>query len=255
MSATGKRLPDGFRQRGEQITRLETFVDAAFAFSLTLLAIVFNDLPDTVAELGEALRRVPTFAICFLLLGVFWVSHNRWSRRFGLDDTMSTVLSMALVLVVMIYVYPLRMVTSAGLSLLTGGWVPNELGGLGGDWLQDVQTVFMVYAVGFGAMAGLIWGLNAHALRLADALQLDAGERHATQTEIGIHRIMTVSALISMALSLLLLALPMSPALYWLVGAPMWVYAAMGLLLWRYGVRRDAARPADADAPPVDDRA
>ena len=140
-----------------EVTRLETFVDAAFAFSLTLLVIFFNDLPDTVAELRDALRRVPTFALCFVLLMLFWGAHNRWSRRFGLEDAKSTVLSLGLVLVVMVFVYPLRMVTGSGLSLLTGGWVPNELKGLGADWLLDLQTVFMVYATGFALLSGILW--------------------------------------------------------------------------------------------------
>ena len=134
----------GFRQRGQQVTRLETFVDAAFAFALTLLVIFFNDLPDTIAELREALRRVPTFAFCFVLLAAFWAAHNRWSRRFGLDDARSTVLSLAFVLVILVYIYPLRMVVSAGLAMLTRGWVPSEMAGDPAHWLLDVQTGFMV---------------------------------------------------------------------------------------------------------------
>ena len=155
-----RRVPDdagdGFRLRGREATRLASFVDAAFAFSLTLLVIFFNDLPTTIAELRDAVRRVPTFAVCFVLLMLFWAGHHRWSRRFGLDDARSTVLSLALVLTVMIYVYPLRMVTSGGLSILTAGWVPNELGGLGEHWLLDLQTAFMVYSVGFGVLSWLL---------------------------------------------------------------------------------------------------
>ena len=30
-----RRMPDGFLERGEQVTRLEAFVDAAFAFAVT----------------------------------------------------------------------------------------------------------------------------------------------------------------------------------------------------------------------------
>src|SRR3546814_2600214 len=41
MNATGEaqapRMADGFVHRGRQVTRLETFVDAAFAFAVTLL--------------------------------------------------------------------------------------------------------------------------------------------------------------------------------------------------------------------------
>src|SRR5688572_19591675 len=238
-------VEQGFRLRGQQVTRLETFVDAAFAFSLTLLVIFFNDLPDTVAELRDALRRVPTFAVCFVLLVLFWSAHNRWSRRYGLDDAKSTVLSLAMVLV---FVYPLRMVTSSGLHMLTRGWVPSELGGLGADWLLDLQTVFMVYAVGFGLLAWLVCRLNAHALRRAEDLALDARERYETRTEINMHRIMAATAASSVLLSLMLLALPPPPGLLWLVGAPMWTYAVMGAVLGLHGARRERRR-ANALAP------
>ena len=33
------RIVDGFKQRGEDMTRLETFTDAAFAFAVTLLVV------------------------------------------------------------------------------------------------------------------------------------------------------------------------------------------------------------------------
>ena len=36
----------GVRLRGEQVTRLETFVDAAFAFAMTLLVVSFDAMPD-----------------------------------------------------------------------------------------------------------------------------------------------------------------------------------------------------------------
>ena len=44
MSYTAQQLAampvrDGFRQRGEDMTRLETFTDAAFAFAVTLLVV------------------------------------------------------------------------------------------------------------------------------------------------------------------------------------------------------------------------
>ena len=166
------RDASGFRLRGEQVTRLETFVDAAVAFSLTLLVIFTNDLPNTAAELREALKKVPTFVACFAVLMMFWSAHNRWSRRFGLEDAHSTVLSLGFVLVVMVYVYPLRMVISSFLSLLSGGWLPNELGFGPHSMMRDLQTAFIVYSLGFGLLAWVLWRLNVHALRHADALRL-----------------------------------------------------------------------------------
>jgi len=47
------RLPnkDGFRLRGLEMTRLETYSDTAFAFATTLLVISVGSLPGSYQEL------------------------------------------------------------------------------------------------------------------------------------------------------------------------------------------------------------
>lgn len=246
MATSQQRAADGFRQRGLQVTRLETFVDAAFAFSLTLLVIVFDDIPDSVAELRAALRHVPTFAFCFVMLAMFWSAHNRWSRRFGLDDARSTVLSLCLVFVVMIYVYPLRMVASGAMAFFTGGWAPYAFKLDTARAMLDLQTMFIVYAVGFGVLSWLLWRLNAHALRQADRLGLDALERHETCNEIGVHVILTASAGLSLLGSLLLLAVYPHGQPGWIASLPTWVYALIGPAIGVYMRRRQRLRPAVA---------
>lgn len=234
----------GFRLRGEQVSRLETFVDAAFAFSLTLLVIFTSDLPQTAAELREALKRVPTFVACFAVLMMFWAAHNRWSRRTGLEDAKAMLLSLSFVLVVMVYVYPLRMVTSSFLSLMTGGWLPSELGFAANGALRDLQTTFIVYNLGFGLLAAVLWRLNAHALRRADTLALDANERHVLQTEMGSHAILALVSLASLLLALALYALDprLQGAMRLLGGMPMWCYPTLGLWMPWYHTRRERAR-------------
>ena len=247
MATTAERGKDGFRQRGLQVTRLETFVDAAFAFSLTLLVIVFDDLPDSVADLRAALRQVPAFAFCFAILTMFWAAHNRWSRRYGLDDTRSTLLSLGMVLVVMVYVYPLRMVATGAMAFFTGGWAPAPFRIEPAQAMLDLQTMFIVYAVGFGLLSWLLWCLNAHALRHADELGLDAIERHGTRDEIGVQRILAASALLSLLVSLLLLAWhdgARPPG--WSAALPAWVYALIGPAILVYMRRRSRLRPASA---------
>lgn len=230
------RDSDGFRQRGTQVTRLETFVDAAFAFSLTLLVISFNDLPDTVAELRVALRRVPTFVLCFVMLAMFWAAHNRWSRRFGLEDARAMLLSLAFVLVVLVYVYPLRMVISSFLSMLSGGWLPNELGFDPQHPVLDAQTAFVVYSLGFGLLSWIMWRLNAHAVRQPHALPLDEVERYLAQSDIGSHRILTGTALLSLLASAVVLAFDLCSG--WWVGLPMWVYASLAVVMPVYWTGR-----------------
>lgn len=244
MDLSNLPVENGFRLRGEQVSRLETFVDAAFAFSMTMLVIFYNELPHTAAELRSALLKVPTFVACFVLLAVFWNAHNRWSRRFGLEDRTSTVLSLAFLMVVLIWVYPLRMVISSGLSLLSGGVLPSELGIDKVHWRIDLQTVFMVYGAGYGMLSWLLLRLNAHALGCADALALDARERYIALTEINLDRIRVAAAGMSLLLSVAILAVPQQwlgnrqSVVIFVVSLPMWMYAVMGAMLGRYGGAR-----------------
>jgi hypothetical protein len=235
------RDASGFRQRGHQVTRTETFVDAAFAFSLTLLVIFHDDLPQTAGELRGALLRVPAFVLSFAMLAMFWAAHNRWSRRFGLDNGYARLLSLAFVLVVLVYVYPLRMVMSSFLWLLSGGALPSELGFDPARRMLDLQTTFIVYSLGFGLLAWLVWLLNRHALRtLGDAL--DAEERYQTRSELGSHAIMGGTAAASLLASVVVLGTGLQG---WFAGGlPMWIYATLSVAMPVFWMRREACRPS-----------
>ena len=228
---------NGFRLRGAQVTRLETFVDAAFAFALTLLVISGDTLPESFAELREALRRTPVFVLCFVLIAIIWSAHNRWSRRYGLEDAWSTVLSMSLVLAVLVYVYPLRMVVASGLYVMTDGFVPADLVMDARNVTYDLQTAFIIYGVGFGVMAVILGLLNLHALRRGDALGLDAIERIETRGEIGIQAMLAASAVVSIGVSLWLLSRDGPTHGPLLAGLPMFVYMGLGVVIPIYGTR------------------
>lgn len=212
----------GFRLRGESISRLETFVDAAFAFALSMLVISVGTVPRSVPVLLEALQRVPTFAACFLLILVFWLAHNRWSRRFGLDDRGTTALSLALVFTMLVFVYPLRMVISGGLNVITGGRVPTEMAV---KTMADLQGCFVVYGLGFSLLSLIIVQLNRVALRRARELALDELEVACTREEIAAFSILAASGLVSIVLALLL----WNSALGALAGLPGFAYGALGV--------------------------
>ena len=110
-----KRLPrqNDFYLRGLETTRLETFTDAAFAFAITMLVISVGDIPHTYNELILALKGTPAFLASFTAILLFWSGHRKWSRRFGLEDGRSIILSFALIFVMLVYVYPLRLLFSA----------------------------------------------------------------------------------------------------------------------------------------------
>ena len=213
-------VKDGFRLRGESISRLETFVDAAFAFAVTLMVISPSGIPKSMDELVLALHRVPTMAACFVIMMMFWAGHDRWSRRYGLDNTASTFLSLALVLGVLVFVYPQRIILSGAMSFVTGGWTPAEveLHSIG-----QLLDVYAVYALGYGYLSGVLVLLDREALRHADELRLDALERLETKRDLGSHLIFLGSAVLSMALTFLARRGP-----DWLANAPGFAYMAIG---------------------------
>jgi hypothetical protein len=49
----------GFRIRGADMTRVETFTDAAFAFAVSLLVISSDAVPTSFDQLTDALLGVP----------------------------------------------------------------------------------------------------------------------------------------------------------------------------------------------------
>lgn len=147
MSAKGEQPGDG---------RLDNFVDAAFAFALSMLVIAEARSDFGFADLLAALWRLPIFAGGFALVATFWWAHVSWRRAGGRNDGISTLISLALVFVVMIYVYPTRVMLVALGSFVKG---ENALR------FADAAKLFMLYGAGFALMAGLITALFGHGIR------------------------------------------------------------------------------------------
>lgn len=230
------RLPtrNGFRLRGQEMTRIETFTDAAFAFALTLLVVSF-DIPTSYVELVAALRGVPAFALSAVMLMMFWFGHHTWSRRYGLDDGPAMVLSALLVFTVLVYVYPLKFlarVMTAWLNLVIGVPIPTQPIMVTG---AEVNRLFAIYGTGFIAMClGLVL-LNVHAWRRRDDLRLDAIERHDTRAEIGAWSLLALVGAFSVVIAL---AFP-DP-----IGLPGWVYMSLAVIMPVYGSLMSRRRPS-----------
>ncbi|MEO0364149.1 MAG: TMEM175 family protein [Pseudomonadota bacterium] len=230
-------LEDGvFRDRGAVNTRLETFVDAAF--TLTLLVISFDSVPTTFDELTYALRLTPAFLASFVLLMMFWFAHRSWSRRYGLDGTAAALISMALVFVLLVYVFPLRSIASAALARMTGGWVPLELK------ITDegeARGLFVIYAVGFMLASYCMAALYYYAYRVRDSLGLSGAESYLTYMDVFSWVIVGSAGIVSMLLAIFI------PG-EWL-GLAGWSYALLGIIMplygWRVSRRLEAKFPRD----------
>src|SRR5438045_4773811 len=113
----------GFRLRGMQMTRLETFIDAAFAFAISMLVIAAQQIPDDIASLLAAFKNVPTFICSIAVLGIYWRGHWLWRRRYGLQVAPSILISWALIVTILIFIYPLKAIFGAMWYLISSGQV------------------------------------------------------------------------------------------------------------------------------------
>jgi uncharacterized membrane protein len=191
----------GFRLRGVEMTRLETFIDAAFAFAITMLVIAAQQIPDDIETLLAAFKNVPAFVASVVVLGIFWRGHWLWSRRYGLEDGISIFISWAMIVTILIYMYPLKAIFSSMWFLLSNGQVGHRLGA---QSVSQVRALFAVFALGFIAIALEVVLLNLRAWQLRDPLRLNARERSITLYEVTGWSVPVCVGIISFVLALTL---------------------------------------------------
>jgi uncharacterized membrane protein len=215
--------------RQRQTTRLETFVDAAFAFALTMLVVSVDSVPQSFDELVEAIKRVPAFAASFLITVMFWLGHYRWSRRYGIEDTGSVVLSLALVFLVLVFLYPLRLMMSGALQSMSGGFLPGEIEI---TRIAQLQYLFVIYGVAFALMSGVLLALYARVRRLPLEPPLSAEDRAVASVEVQAWGILAAMGATS---ALLALVLPPRGT-----GYAVWIYATLAVIMPLMGRRWNA---------------
>jgi hypothetical protein len=173
-----------FRWRGTEMTRIEAFSDAVFAFALTLLVVAL-EVPHTFAELTNAMKGFGAFAICFAMLAMVWHTHVKFFRRYGLQTLWSSTLNCALLFVVLFYVYPLKFLFTFLVGTFTGGALmphtPGNVPMLGPA--EDIRSLMVIYGLGFAAVFLLFFLLYSHAWRLRGELELTEMEAHLTRYE------------------------------------------------------------------------
>ena len=224
----------GFRLRGMAMTRLETFIDAAFAFGISMLVIVAQQIPDDVGSLLSAFKNVPTFICSIAVLSIFWRGHWLWSRRYGLEDGVSILISWALIVTILIFIYPLKAIFGAMWYLLSNGRLGHPFSLHTTE--EQARWIFGVYALGLVAISAEILLLNLRAWQLREPLRLNAREQLMTRAELTGWSIPASIGVVSLVLAF---TLPIQQ-ISWCG----WIYFLMAILLraHRFWRRRQLAK-------------
>jgi hypothetical protein len=199
-----KRLQ--FRLRGNEMNRIEAVSDVVFGFALTLL-VVSLEVPHTYADLIDAMRGFPAFALTFALLMALWARHYYFFRYYGLDDLATIVLNTLLLFVVLFYVYPLKFLFNIWLSPLTGTpmWISNPQGGMRLVMAYgNERGLMLIFGSGFTAVYFVFAAMYWHAWRMREALGLSPFEIAHTRTTIVIETLNGGVGLLSMLVACVL---------------------------------------------------
>ena len=230
------RGEENFRWRGRDLTRLEAFSDAVFAFAVTLL-VVSLDVPRSFDQLMDTMKGLPAFAVCFAMLVMIWHYHGRLIHRYGLADALTTALNALLMFLVLLYVYPLKFLFgwliagSPGMVALPGGELVEVIRD------PQIRTLMWTYSAGYSAIFAIFALLHLRAWRLRGILELNGVEQVITRSSIQGHLLMLSVGLLSLLIALF---------------APLnWMWAAgviycltgpvMGIHGWRAGKAIEAA--------------
>jgi uncharacterized membrane protein len=194
LPAAPRREPE-FRWRGTDVTRVEGLTDAVFAFAVTLLVVAL-EVPHSFEGLMDVVRGFPAFVICFAFLMQFWNSHYKYHRRYGLDDTFSRLMTMAILVLVLFFVYPLKFLFT-NLTGMVFGLHMHEV--QAPETFTQVQCVYVIYGAGFAGVWGLFVALYLHAWGKRRELALDEVEllhTRSTLIEKGIYMLVCLLSIL-----------------------------------------------------------
>lgn len=193
--------------------RVESFSDAVFAFAATLL-IVSLEVPDTFAELKSQLFGFFSFGISFAGLTLIWKAHYNYFNRIKTIDNWIIGLNMALLFLILYYVYPLKFLA----KMFFGGASIK---------FEDLYQLFVLYGIGFAAIF-LILSMMYRRSHKVDTPNDDGSDLRFYSRH---YLIFVGIGLLSILLAYFEIGI--------LFGIPGWVYASLGFFCWYHAKHFD----------------
>ncbi len=117
------------------ISRIEAFSDAVFAFAATLMVVTF-DTDERLFISHVKTANFITFGVSFFVLLALWSVHYHFFRRNNYMDNWIIALNAVLLFVILYYIFPLK-------SLLDT-WFGGE-----GISIENFSALFQLYSLGF----------------------------------------------------------------------------------------------------------
>jgi uncharacterized membrane protein len=227
-----------------ETSRLLAFSDGVFALSATLLVVTLGEVPGSYEELLDAVARFPAFALAFAALVSLWWNHRQFFVAYPLGDGWTVVLNSLLLLVVLLYVYPLKLLAEVVSERFLGA-TPDVTAGMGET---ETRGLFLVFGAALVAVNALLGALHVRAWLLRRELGLDELARFELRQEATVYGAIGAVAVLSMLVAAARLGIGWGLPLWVLVGAPV-VVVAERLLTAEHRRRLAGVRRAGGACP------
>lgn len=195
---------DPFRHRSKEITRIEAFSDAVFAFSISLL-IMSLEVPQTFRELMHIVQGFLPFLCTVGLVFIFWHQQYKYFRHYGLNDNTTIWLNALLLTLVLFYIYPLKFLFSLLFMFFSGVNVFPKAAELGLVILkpEEMPQLIVLYSVGYALIWTIFFLLHVRAWWHRELLDLNTYEMLETRKQVRGARLNALIGLVALVFALL----------------------------------------------------
>ncbi len=128
--------------------RLDAFVDGAFAFAVTMLVVGTAGAMDSYDGLMATFAHVPAFALSLTIIVSFWWAHRQFSLIVLRSDKINDALSMLIMFVILIYVFPVSFLMKALMHWLSDAALPGN-----GLLPFQVRSIYLSFGAGFAILS------------------------------------------------------------------------------------------------------
>jgi uncharacterized membrane protein len=211
------------RWRSHEVTRIEAFSDAVFAFAVSLLVISL-EVPKNSKELLESLWGLVPFTFCFLSVFWVWRAQYKFFRRYGLHDGVTIALNGLLMFVVLCFVYPLKFLISS--AIMHDAYSVRR---------EDLVPLAVLYNGGFAVIGFLICAMYLNALWRKDEINLTQIEIFETRSYIWTFAFPALASTLAVVISMLVRSHPEN------INICFFSYALLGIVFPFYHRKYDRA--------------
>jgi uncharacterized membrane protein len=196
--------------RDDETARLTALSDAVFALAATLLVVTL-EVPSSYADLRETMSGFPAFAVGFGAILSLWYVHRQFFARYPIGDAWTTAINGVLLFIVLLYVYPLKLMAEVVADRLLGlgpSTTPTER--------HEIQGLLVIFGIAVVATAVVMLGLHLRAWQRRRDLALD--ERDLDLLRVDAIYLVSLGAIALLSMLTAALGIGISWAL------PLWLY-------------------------------